>query len=134
MAEIKHQDLFCSQCFLQFDKKYVFDLHLSLVHGKKLVIKNEASEISFDESREEEESVKNKEKWLKSGRQKKGDHWIFKENSNGTVRLQMQAVRHCQHQKNESFQGDFLLNSSPVKIKHVQVLCACKHDHYSRLR
>ena len=56
MDEIKHQDLFCDQCLLQFDKKYVFDLHLSLVYGKKLVIKNEASEVSFDESKEEEEA------------------------------------------------------------------------------
>ena len=56
-----HYDLFCNQCLLQFGKKYVFYLHLSLVHGKKLVIKNEASEISSDESREDE-IVKNSEK------------------------------------------------------------------------
>ena len=62
MAENKHQDLFCSQCFLQFDKKYVFDLHFSLVHGKNLGIKNEASELSFDKSRENEEILKNSEK------------------------------------------------------------------------
>ena len=46
MDENKQHDLFCNQCLLQFGKKYVFDLHLSLVHGKKLVIKNEASEVS----------------------------------------------------------------------------------------
>ena len=62
MDENKHQDLFCNQCMLQFGKKYVFDLHLSLVHGKKHVIKNEASEISFDESRENGEIVKKSEK------------------------------------------------------------------------
>ena len=27
--------MFCNRCVLQFDKKYVFDLHLSLVHGEK---------------------------------------------------------------------------------------------------
>ena len=34
-------ELFCKNCNLQFDKKYVFDLHLSLVHGEKIEIKNE---------------------------------------------------------------------------------------------
>ena len=34
-------NLFCEKCTLQFDKKYVFDLHLSLVHGEKIEIKNE---------------------------------------------------------------------------------------------
>ena len=29
-------DLFCNKCTLQFDKKYVFDLHLFLVHGEKM--------------------------------------------------------------------------------------------------
>ena len=36
--------LFCNKCNLQFDKKYVFDLHLSLVHGEKMEIKNEPLE------------------------------------------------------------------------------------------
>ena len=34
-------DLFCEKCTLQFDKKYVFDLHLSLVHGEKVKVKCE---------------------------------------------------------------------------------------------
>ena len=34
-------DWFCKKCALQFDKKYVFDLHLSLVHGKKIEVKKE---------------------------------------------------------------------------------------------
>ena len=34
-------NLFCEKCSLQFDKKYVFDLHLSLVHGEKIEVKNE---------------------------------------------------------------------------------------------
>ena len=28
--------MFCNKCTLQFDKKYVFDLHLFLVHGEKM--------------------------------------------------------------------------------------------------
>ena len=33
--------LFCEKCSIQFGKKYVFDLHLSLVHGEKIEIKSE---------------------------------------------------------------------------------------------
>ena len=35
------RDFFCNKCSLQFDKKYVFDLHLSLVHGEKIEVKSE---------------------------------------------------------------------------------------------
>ena len=35
------KDFYCELCSLQFDKKYVFDLHMSLVHGKKIKIKKE---------------------------------------------------------------------------------------------
>ena len=35
------RDLYCFECSLQFDKKYVFDVHLSLVHGEELEIKQE---------------------------------------------------------------------------------------------
>ena len=34
---------FCKICLLQFDKQYVFDLHLSLVHGVKIEVKVESS-------------------------------------------------------------------------------------------
>ena len=34
-------DWFCDKCTLQFDKKYVFDLHLSLVHGVEMKVKSE---------------------------------------------------------------------------------------------
>ena len=32
-----NKDFFCKDCKLQFGKKYVFDLHLSLVHGKQMI-------------------------------------------------------------------------------------------------
>ena len=32
-----NKDWFCENCKLQFGKKYVFDLHLSLVHGKQMI-------------------------------------------------------------------------------------------------
>ena len=35
------RDMFCMDCSLQFNKKIVFDLHLSLVHEKKTSIKQE---------------------------------------------------------------------------------------------
>ena len=33
--------LYCFECSLQFDKKYVLDVHLSVVHGEMLDIKQE---------------------------------------------------------------------------------------------
>ena len=47
------RDFFCERCSLQFDKAYVFDLHLSLVHGeKKIEVKVESpiSEENLQES------------------------------------------------------------------------------------
>ena len=42
------EDFFCENCKLQFGKKYVFDLHLSLVHGQKIEVKSEP--IDFEEN------------------------------------------------------------------------------------
>ena len=45
-------DLFCNECTLQFDKKYVFDLHMSLVHGEKMAevkIEPQISKENFQE-------------------------------------------------------------------------------------
>ena len=39
--EVSTRELYCFECFLQFKKKYAFDIHLSLVHGEKLEIKQE---------------------------------------------------------------------------------------------
>ena len=39
--KIMSRDFFCERCSLQFGKKYVFDLHLSLVHGEKIEVKVE---------------------------------------------------------------------------------------------
>ena len=35
------RDLYCYECYLQFDIKYVFDVHLAVVHGEKLDITQE---------------------------------------------------------------------------------------------
>ena len=39
--EVLIRDSYCYQCSLQFDKKYEFDVHLSVVPGEKLEIKQE---------------------------------------------------------------------------------------------
>ena len=46
------RDLYCFECSLQFDKKYVFDVHLSLVHGEELEIKQEPEPSIIPESKE----------------------------------------------------------------------------------
>ena len=51
-------DLFCNKCTLHFGKKYVFDLHRSLVHGEKMAeVKVEPiiSEENFQECQESEQ-------------------------------------------------------------------------------
>ena len=39
--EVLMEDLYCYECSLQFDIKYVFNVHLSVVHGEKFDIKQE---------------------------------------------------------------------------------------------
>ena len=53
------KEFFCEECALQFGKKLVFDLHLSLVHGKVLEIKKETKkfEENFIEAKKDEEKV-----------------------------------------------------------------------------
>ena len=41
MDTITLRDMFCTECSLQFDKIIVYDLHLSLVHRKRINIKQE---------------------------------------------------------------------------------------------
>ena len=41
MDIIKISHLYCYECSLQFDTKYVFDIYLSVMHGKKLDIKQD---------------------------------------------------------------------------------------------
>ena len=35
------RDFYCSRCSLQFDNKPIFDMHLSIVHGERIEIKEE---------------------------------------------------------------------------------------------
>ena len=41
MEAIILRNMFCKECSLQFNKKVVYDLHLTLVHGKMTYIKQE---------------------------------------------------------------------------------------------
>ena len=52
-------DFFCKDCSLQFGKKYVYDLHLKLVHGEKIEVKNEPlnSEETFKEHQTSEDKI-----------------------------------------------------------------------------
>ena len=57
MNKITAPNLFCTKCSLQFDKKYVYDLHLSLVHGEKIEVKSEPKicEENFQEPQTNEQ-------------------------------------------------------------------------------
>ena len=35
--ECSEKDLYCQECSLQFDKKFEFDVHLSVVHGEFII-------------------------------------------------------------------------------------------------
>ena len=50
------KDLYCEKCSLQFDKKYVYDLHLTLVHEQEIEVKKEPTtcEGNFGELRQNE--------------------------------------------------------------------------------
>jgi uncharacterized Zn-finger protein len=52
-------DLFCNRCAVQFDKKYVFDLHLSLVHGEKIEVKKKT--LTICEEKVQEPNISEKE-------------------------------------------------------------------------
>ena len=53
--EIINNALFCDKCLLQFDKKIVFDIHLSFVH--KMSIKIESEENSIEIKNEDTDSA-----------------------------------------------------------------------------
>ena len=55
------RDLFCFQCSLQFNGKYVYDLHQLLVHGSKDIEKSVGSEVKMEINSEISES-RNKKK------------------------------------------------------------------------
>ena len=73
--DIVIRSLYCLKCSLQFDLKYVFDVHLSIVHGGKLDIKeepdsqllviHEAKELEIENQQDKENTLKNESKRMK---------------------------------------------------------------------
>ena len=60
------KDFFCETCTMQFGKKYVFDLHLSLVHGEKIEVKMVKNEpIVCDENFQTSQTKRVVDKHLK---------------------------------------------------------------------
>ena len=59
MSQIILRDLYCEKCTLQFDKKYVFDLHMDLVHGEEIKVKKEQliKEEKFEELQQSEKEL-----------------------------------------------------------------------------
>ena len=48
--EITNKALYCEKCSLQFDKKIVYDIHLSFVHKMNIEIKSEEKELEIREN------------------------------------------------------------------------------------
>ena len=53
--EINNKAFFCEKCSLQFDKKIVYDIHLSFVHKMNIEVKSEEKTV---EIKEEEDGKK----------------------------------------------------------------------------
>ena len=47
-------DLYCELCSLQLEKKYVFDTHMKIVHGKNIMVKVEEPCIDQNKPRSNE--------------------------------------------------------------------------------
>ena len=47
--EITNVALFCEKCSLQFDKKIVYDIHMSFVHKISIEVKSEENKIEIKE-------------------------------------------------------------------------------------
>ena len=47
---ILHKNWFCHQCSLQFDSKYIYSLHLKLLHKHKNAKRSNKNELKLDES------------------------------------------------------------------------------------
>ena len=67
-------DLYCKECSLQFDEKYVFDTHLSVVHGDKLEKEHETDSQPLDIPEAEELEIKfpgEKNTWKNDSKRRK---------------------------------------------------------------
>ena len=55
-------DMYCTKCSLQFDKKIIFDMHLSIVHKEIIDIKKEPTCSTLMENSDETRSTSVQEK------------------------------------------------------------------------
>ena len=51
--EIKNKAFFCEKCSLQFDKKIVYDIHLSFVHKMNIEVKSEEKTVEIKKEEDE---------------------------------------------------------------------------------
>ena len=51
--EITNAALHCEKCSLQFDKKIVYDIHLSFVHKMNIEVKSEEKTVEIKEEEED---------------------------------------------------------------------------------
>ena len=79
------KDLFCKMCSLQFDKKYVYDVHLSLVH-KKFKSSTGRIQSRFDETVDEKEN-------MDLGEQDAFESTIQNPSTNGSLREHIKATK-----------------------------------------
>ena len=73
--EVLIRDLYCYECSLQFDTKYVLDVHLSVAHGEKLEINQEpdSQHSVIPEAKGLEIKLQDEEiNWKKQSKRRKG--------------------------------------------------------------
>ena len=51
--ETINEALYCEKCSLQFDKKIVYDIHLSFVHKMNIEVKSEEKTVEIKEEEED---------------------------------------------------------------------------------
>ena len=90
--EVLMRDLYCYECYLQFDIKHVFDVHLSVVHGEKLDIKQEP---------DSQPSLMHEEKELEIKHQDEQNN-----QKNESKRRKRSTVTASGHKRKEKFKSD----------------------------
>jgi uncharacterized Zn-finger protein len=98
------------KCNLQFGEKYVLDLHLSLVHGDKMAIKNEPLEDNFEEPQTSEKVFS--DDVVDKGRKCDICNSTFK--TKGTLKRHMQSAHEGKERK-KSFQCNMCEDSFTQK-------------------
>ena len=111
------RDFYCKRCSLQFGKKYVFDLHLSLVHGEKIEVKSEP--LIFEENLQ---GIQISEKEFSN--QVKNEQPIYEENfeeSEGRnepiCEENLQEFQKSEKESSNQVQNEQLINKENFEVK-----------------